>query len=212
MIKMIAKYKVYISIFTVWLFNISGILGILSSQSEWFLSLTPLNLMLNLVFILWNLDKINSRFFLAFSIPFFIGFLVEYLGVNYSLFFGTYVYGENLGYKIGGVPLMICVNWGVLTVITADLAQIISKNTFVRFLLGGLLMMLLDIVIEISAPRFDFWEFENGVVPLKNYIAWFVIAAIAHFFYNKFQIQSHKKVSIHILIAITVFFSTFLFF
>ncbi len=209
---MIAKYKVYISIFTVWLFNISGILGILSSQSEWFLSLTPLNLMLNLVFILWNLDKINSRFFLAFSIPFFIGFLVEYLGVNYSLFFGTYVYGENLGYKIGGVPLMICVNWGVLTVITADLAQIISKNTFVRFLLGGLLMMLLDIVIEISAPRFDFWEFENGVVPLKNYIAWFVIAAIAHFFYNKFQIQSHKKVSIHILIAITVFFSTFLFF
>lgn len=212
MIKMISKYKVYISIFTIWLFNVSGILGILSSKSDWFLSLTPLNLMLNLVFILWNLEKIKLRFFIAFSIPFFIGFLVEFLGVNYSLFFGTYEYGENLGYKIGGVPIMICINWGVLTVITSDLAQKISKNTIIKFLLGGLLMMLLDLIIEVTAPRFDFWEFENGVVPLKNYIAWFVIAAIAHFFYNRFQIKSNKTVSIQILIAITIFFSTFLFF
>ena len=39
----------------------------------------------------------------------------------------------------------------------------------------GLMMMLLDILIEVSAPRFDFWLFKNDVIPLKNYIAWFVI-------------------------------------
>lgn len=210
MLKFITKYKVYISIFVIWLFNISGILGILSSKSDWFLGLTPLNLMLYFLIILWNLNKINTRFLLAFSIPFLIGFLVEFLGVNYSLFFGTYDYGENLGIKIGGVPIMICVNWGVLTIITSDLSKIITKNVIARFLLGGLMMMILDIIIEVTAPRFDFWEFENGVVPLKNYIAWFVIAAIAHFLYNRFQIKSDKKVSIQILIAITVFFSTFL--
>lgn len=212
MTKMIAKYKVYISIFIIWLFNVSGIIGILSSKSEWFLGLTPLNLMLYFIIILWNLKKIDIRFLYAFSIPFIIGFLVEFLGVNYSLFFGTYEYGENLGAKIGGVPIMICINWGVLTVITSDISKIISKNTVIRFVLGGFMMMILDVVIEISAPRFDFWEFENGVVPLKNYIAWFVIASIAHFFYNRFKIESDKKISIQILIAITIFFSTFLFF
>lgn len=212
MTKMIAKYKVYLSIFIIWLFNVSGIIGILSSKSEWFLGLTPLNLMLYFIIILWNLKKIDIRFLYAFSIPFIIGFLVEFLGVNYSLFFGTYEYGENLGAKIGGVPIMICINWGVLTVITSDISKIISKNTVIRFVLGGFMMMILDVVIEVSAPRFDFWEFENGVVPLKNYIAWFVIASIAHFFYNRFKIESDKKISIQILIAITIFFSTFLFF
>jgi putative membrane protein len=209
---MITKYKVYITIFIIWLFNISGIFGILSSHQDWFLGLTPLNLMVYFFAILFNLETISTRFFIAFSIPFFIGFITEFLGVNFGWFFGNYEYGENLGAKIGGVPIMICINWGVLTVITADVSQIITKNTISRFLIGGFLMMLLDIIIEVVAPRFDFWEFENGIVPLKNYLAWFVIAAIAHFFYNLFDIKTNKKVSLNIFIAILIFFSTFLFF
>lgn len=209
---MITKYKVHITIFIIWLFNISGIFGILSSQQDWFLGLTPLNLLVYFLAILFNLEIINWRFFVAFSIPFSIGFITEFLGVNYGWFFGNYEYGENLGIKIGKVPIMICVNWGVLTVITSDVAQKITKNTFLRFILGGFLMMALDVIIEVVAPRFDFWEFENGIVPIKNYIAWFVIAAIAHFFYNLFKIKSNKKVSGHIFIAILIFFSIFLFF
>ncbi|WP_397446049.1 carotenoid biosynthesis protein [Polaribacter sp. R77954] len=209
---MISKYKAYITLFIIWLFNISGILGILSTHQDWFLSLTPLNLLVYFFAILWNLDRINSQFFIGFSIPFFIGFITEFLGVNYGWFFGDYSYGENLGIKIGGVPIMICVNWGVLTVITADVSEKITKNKVLRFLLGGLFMMLLDLIIEVVAPRFDFWEFENGIVPLKNYVAWFVIAALAHLFYNRFHIKTDQKVSLHIFMAIILFFSTFLFF
>lgn len=204
-------YKVYMTIFIIWLFNISGIIGILSSSSDWFLSLTPLNLMVYFAAIIVNLEVINSRFFLAFSIPFFIGFITEFLGANYGWFFGDYAYGNNLGYKVGAVPIMICLNWGVLTVITADVAQKITKNTLLRALLGGFLMMSLDIIIEVVAPRFDFWEFENGIIPIKNYIAWFVIASVAHYFYNLFNIRSNVKVSMHIFAAIIVFFSSFLF-
>lgn len=208
---MIAKYKLYISIFIIWLFNVSGIIGISSSAQNWFLSLTFLNLLLNFLIILWNLKEVNFKFFLAFSIPFFIGFITEFLGTNYGWFFGEYVYGENLGTKIGGVPLMICVNWGVLTIITADIAKLIHKNTFVIASVGAFLMTALDVIIEVSAPRFDFWEFKNSVVPLKNYIAWFVISFIAHFLFQQFKIRTNTKISIHIFIAITVFFAVFLF-
>ena len=209
---MTAKNKLTVSVFLIWLFNISGIVGILSSYSEWFLGLTPLDLLLYLGLLAWNTEKMNIRFLYAFFIPFFIGFITEFLGVNYGLIFGTYSYGENLGIKIGGVPLMICVNWAVLTFITADISRLVSKNLWIRSLIGGLLMMLLDLVIEVSAPRFDFWEFENGVVPIKNYIGWFVISFLAHILFQRFTVLTNKKISIHIFIAMTIFFLTFLFF
>jgi putative membrane protein len=165
-----------------------------------------------LLLITWNLENISTKFLIAFSIPFFIGFITEFLGVNYGLLFGTYSYGENLGVKIGGVPLMICVNWAVLTIITADVSSFIHKNKIIRSLLGGLFMMILDIIIEVSAPRFDFWEFENNSIPLKNYIAWFVIGSIAHYLYLHFNIKTNKKISIHIFVAVIIFFFTFLLF
>ena len=209
---MIAKNKLVISIFIIWLFNISGIIGILSPYSDWFLGLTPLNLLIYILLITLNIEGLSKQYFYAFSIPFFLGFITEFLGVNYGLLFGSYAYGENLGVKIGGVPLMICVNWAVLTIVTADLSSLIIKNMILRSLLGGFLMMILDIIIETSAPRFDFWEFENNTIPLKNYIAWFVIGSIAHYLYHQFKIKTDKKISIHIFVAITIFFFTFLLF
>ena len=92
---MIAKNKIFISLFIIWLFNLSGIVGILSAYSSWFLGLTPINLLIYVVLIVWNLEHISKKFLIAFSIPFFIGFFTEHLGVNYGLLFGTYSYGEN---------------------------------------------------------------------------------------------------------------------
>ena len=209
---MIAKNKIFISLFIIWLFNLSGIVGILSAYSSWFLGLTPINLLIYVVLIVWNLEHISKKFLIAFSIPFFIGFFTEHLGVNYGLLFGTYSYGENLGIKIWGVPLMICVNWALLTFITADLSRLVHKNIIVRSLLGGLLMMILDVIIEVSAPRFDFWEFENNTIPLKNYIAWFIIGSIAHYLYNQISLKTNMKLSIHIFAALTFFFLAFLIF
>ena len=209
---MILKNKISISIFIIWLFNISGILGILSTYSDWFLRLTPINLSMYVILIIWNVKDLSKKFFLAFFLPFFIGFITDYLGVNYGLLFGSYTYGDNLGLKLGGVPFMICLNWTVLTIITADLSSLIHKNTIVQSLLGGFIMMLLDIIIEVSAPRLDFWEFENNTIPLKNYIAWFIIGSIAHYLYRQINIKTNKKVSIHIFVAITIFFFTFFIF
>tara|TARA_B100001287_G_scaffold31604_1_gene22598 strand:- start:10068 stop:10697 length:630 start_codon:yes stop_codon:yes gene_type:complete len=209
---MIARNKILISALIIWIFNISGILGILSSNSEWFLSKTFLNLLIYLFLIVWNLERLSKQFLIAFSIPFFIGFLTEFLGVNYGLLFGTYSYGNNLGIKILGVPLMICVNWALLTIVTADLSRAIHKNILIRSLLGGLLMMILDLIIEKSAPRFDYWQFKNNIIPLQNYIAWFIIGTVAHFFYNQIYLKTNSKLSIHIFVAITFFFCAFLVF
>ena len=186
-----SNFRVRISIFIIWLFAISGIIGVMSSEQDWFLSLTPLNLLLSLAIVLWHVKVYNYKVIIGLAIPFFLGFTAEALGVNFGLIFGTYAYGENLGYKIFGVPLMICVNWTLLTATTADVAAYISKNRVFSALIGAALMTGLDMILEVSAPRFDFWEFKDGVVPLQNYLGWFITAFIAHLGYQSFKAKTN---------------------
>lgn len=205
------NFKTKASLFIIWLFAISGIIGVSSSAQDWFLSLTPLNLLLTLAMVLWHIKQYNFKVIVALAIPFILGFVAEALGVNFGLIFGTYVYGENLGFKLFGVPLMICINWTLLTVTSADIAKYISKNIVISSLIGALLMTGLDVILEVSAPRFDFWEFENGVVPLQNYLGWFVTAFIAHLGYQSFKVETSKVISWHVLVTIILFFTVFLF-
>lgn len=212
MIKL-TKLKRILSIFVLWLFTISGIFGILSNNySEWFLSLTPLNLLITFTILIINMEAIKPKVIIALSIPFLLGFITEALGVNYGLIFGTYEYGENLGWKIAGVPIIICFNWALLTAASADITRIFSKNIIISSFIGGVIMTALDMLLEVSAPRFDFWEFENGVVPLQNYIGWVVTAFFAHLGYQYFKIKTDTVISWHILLSITVLFAVFLLF
>ncbi|WP_111683691.1 carotenoid biosynthesis protein [Winogradskyella tangerina] len=207
------KFIRYLSIFLIWLFSISGIIGFLTPEySEWFLSMTPFNLLLTFLIILVNIEKFKIQILIAVAIPFLLGFITEGLGVNYGLIFGSYAYGENLGIKLWGVPLMICVNWALLTMASADVAKLFAKNIVVTSLIGAALMTGLDVVLEVSAPRFDYWEFENGVVPLQNYIGWFATAFVAHLGYQSFKIETNKVISLNVLISIVVFFTVFLFY
>ena len=206
-----SAFKIQLSIFIIWLFTISGIVGVTSSAQDWFLSLTPLNLLLNLIIVLLHIKTYNIKIILALIIPFVLGFTAEVLGVNYGLIFGDYAYGENLGYKLWGVPLLIGINWTLLTITTADVSKYFSTNLVITALIGSALMTGLDFILEVSAPRFDFWEFENSKVPLQNYIGWFVTAFIAHLAYQYFRVKTNKVISWHVLLSILIFFSVFLF-
>ena len=205
------KFKIQFSIFIIWLFAISGIIGVSSSAQDWFLSLTPLNLLLSLAMVLLHIKKYDYKVIIGLAIPFILGFIAEGLGVNFGLIFGTYNYGENLGYKVFGVPLMICVNWTLLTAITADVAKYFSKNIIMSALIGSVFMTGLDLILEVSAPRFDFWEFENGEIPIQNYLGWLVTAFISHLGYQAFKVRTNKVISWHVLLSIIVFFTMFLF-
>ena len=116
------------SIFLIWLFQISGLIGISVGFSEWFLTKTWVNL--SLVFLITLLlFPIDSRKKALISGFFFLaGMGVEWVGVHYEFLFGSYYYGENLGWKTDGVPLLIGANWKILTLITGCLATHFFKN------------------------------------------------------------------------------------
>jgi putative membrane protein len=205
----INHYKLEISIITVWLFHTSAIIGILSGYQDWFLPLTPLNMLLCLGLILWNIPNVRAKDVALLGVPFMLGMIAEILGVNYGLIFGNYAYGSNLGWKVLGVPLTIGVNWTILVFITASIAQKWTKNLFIGAALASGLMVLLDLLIEVVAPEFDFWEFESGEVPFQNYVGWFVVAFIAQLVHLKFFKKHQVKLSIGIFWAFAVFFGIF---
>ena len=206
------NFKSNLSIFIIWLFTISCMLGVLSDFQYWFLGYTPLYLFLALVIILLHFNQFNAGVILLLVITFVLGFVVEILGLNFGLIFGNYSYGQNLGFMCFGVPLMMSVILILLIIIKSDIPRIVSKNILETTLVASALITALHMIIEISATRFDFWEFDDRVVTIQNYLIWFGTAFIANMVYQYFKVGFKKIISAQANVSNVIFFSIFLFF
>ena len=199
--------KTYFSIFLIWLVHISGLLGLLFYDFIFFASFTPINLFLTSLLLMVNQIKLKRVELLCIILIFWTGISVELLGVNYGLLFGEYSYGKNLGPKLFGVPILIGMNWVILTVISGSISNYISKGSkILSILLGSILMLFIDFFIEPVAPILDFWEFKNSIVPLSNYTGWFMTGFITQLLYQYLFKEKELKFSLNLYLAILVFF------
>ena len=196
-----------ISVFIIWLFHLCGMVGISYGNKEFFLAFTPINLFISFVLLFVNQKQLESKELKSAFLIFFIGMISEILGVNYGLIFGDYVYLDNLGFKILGVPVLIGVNWIILTFITGSLSSFIFKNKYVSIIMGAILMIGLDLLIEPVAPLLGFWIFDLQIVPLQNYIGWFVIGIITQAIFQFKIAEKELTFSTHLLIINAIFFA-----
>lgn len=206
MIAIFTKHKTHIAIFIIWLFHLSAIIGIGLGHRDWFAAKTPLNLSISL-FLFILIYPLNSwKKYFVFALFFCGGMFAEWLGVNFSLLFGSYAYGSNFGLKLDGVPLLIGAYWAILTFISASIASSFTEKAWFKIIIATLLMVLLDFLMEQSAPVLDFWTFEGGLALLKNYITWFVLGLL-------FQILLHvSKIKGDILFSFNLYLAQFVFF
>lgn len=200
--------KKNISIFIIWLVHISGLLGMVFYDLDFFAGYTSINLFLMSIILFANIKLNNKNQIFSLLLIFLIGMFSEFIGVNYGLIFGEYIYGNNLGFKLFGVPFLIGLNWVLLTVICANIASILIKNNSIiqMIFLGTILMLLMDFVMEPIAPKLDLWKFKNLVVPTSNYIGWLIISILTQTIYNiQFKVKE-VKLSFNLYTAIFTFF------
>ena len=199
-----------VSIIIIWLFHLSGLLGLLYIDKNLFASLTPLNLFISTTLLFVNqTNATRMKFFIVFAI-FFVGMIAEILGVQYGLIFGNYQYGNNLGLKLLGVPILIGFNWVVLTVICGSISsKIFKKSKVLSIILGITLMLLIDITLEPIAPVLDYWEFSGSKAPLQNYIGWGITSLITQTLYQYFYKTKEFIFSVNLFIAQFLFFLGF---
>lgn len=205
------------------IFHLVGLVGILWVDESFFVSLTPMNLLLSAGLLIWSQPQRNLSFLLFAGIAFLTGFLVEYLGVNYQYLFGHYQYGNTLGPKAGGVPCMIGVNWLMVIcgagMATQGLSQLWLKKGeevkshsvknllfWLQLVLGALLAACFDWLMEPVAVRLGYWAWLTPEIPFTNYRDWFLVSALLMFFFLRLGFPKKNQFALHLLLIQTIFF------
>jgi putative membrane protein len=202
--------KEYISIFIIWLVTISGSIGIWLGYGDWFLPKTVFNQLIGVTLLFWNFPMKNGWKSLAiWTSVYLIGITVEIIGVNTGILFGDYSYGDNLGPKIVGVPPLIGFNWIVLTFLTGTIAKRFIRYKWPAIIFGAVMMVGLDFFIEPVAPIFDYWSWQDGFAPLKNFTHWFFVSLLMQVIVVNDLPEKNNSLPIHHFVSQVLFFVFF---
>lgn len=188
------------------IFHTVGVFGLLSEDRAYFLSLSPLNLGLSMACLLLA-HKLSTKLFVDVIFVGVAGFSAEWVGVHTGWLFGDYTYGANLGTKLFDIPLMIAVNWAMLSFAAIACVIRLKVPTVLKAILSALLMTLLDFLIEPVAIKSDFWSWTHGEIPIYNYVCWFLVAFPLHFYLIRRKTPEQNRVSIGLFGVLVVFFT-----
>jgi putative membrane protein len=206
---MILKYnkRLYqISLLILIIIYVVGLVGLNTQYRDQIAALTPYTLMLSGILVLINhreWDRYFAIFFVAICIT---GYLLELTGIETRLVFGDYTYGDNLGYKLYGVPLVIGLNWFLLVYSCGMVANIFKYGVFVKSVIGAALMVIIDISLEPVAISLDFWSWHNDVIPIQNYLGWFIIAFFMHIYFQNIGLKKFNRIAVGLFIIQYIFF------
>ncbi|MVN23225.1 carotenoid biosynthesis protein [Mucilaginibacter arboris] len=201
--------KKNVSIVLIVLFHFVGLIGFfVPFLQPLFLQLVPFHLLLMLFLVLINH---HGRFFKLLLFALIIitaGFAAEWTGVHKHWLFGNYVYGKTLGFKVDEIPLIIGINWFLLIYSTSVLLQKLSvKTVALKVISGSVILVLLDLILEPVAIRFDYWNWLTDAVPVKNYICWCIVSLSLLTVFQYFNFRFQNWVAPVLLLVQFVFFA-----
>jgi len=184
-----------------------GVIGIKFNMFGNILTLTPLNLLVSLLILLWNHDNWDKKFVTAITIVAIAGFFVEVAGVQTGIIFGTYTYGQTLGWKWLGVPLIMAVNWLILVYCAAAVVSRLTEwSIAMKAFVGAVIMTSMDFLIEPVAIQYDFWHWAGGAIPAQNYLAWGGISFLLLALFHKLVPPVNNTVAIALFLLQIIFF------
>ena len=191
-----------------------GVIGMLMpATSSYFLQLTPLALLLSFIVLALSDESRQRGKLIAYLLFIYItSYAIEVAGVHTGLLFGAYSYGENLGFKMWGTPLIIGANWFFLVYTTAAIFEKTKMPVYLKVLLASSSMLIYDIVMEQVAPNLDMWSWKHVAVPFQNYFTWFLIAITFHIGLKLLKIKIENGLALAVLLCQFIFFVLLFFF
>lgn len=201
----------YIGIAILIILHAVGLIGTAFFDED-LMKLTPINLLISIGVVLWFHDSYNKPFIIYLTIVYVCGYLIELAGITTGKIFGQYFYGNNLGIKLADVPLIIGVNWVMLSYGSMSIVGRLSdkfnalNHQFIAPAVGAFLMVFSDFWIEQLCQRLDFWYWRGNVVPVQNYTAWFLFSFAFNFLFVRLQLNSKNIVAVWLFILQLLFF------
>ncbi len=209
-----SRYQRYILVFFI-IFYLVGFLGLVIPYTyHLFLNLFPLALILSFsAILLSHKDRYDTKTIYVFVLIGVWSFMIEVTGVNTHLIFGNYSYGNALGLKLFNTPLLIAINWVMLTYAGSSITERLSMPDYLKIIIASTIILVYDIILEQVASVLDMWYWKDNVVPFQNYLAWFIIAFLFQSFIRLSKVSTRNSIAVPILLIQTLFFiSLFTFF
>ncbi|KAF0148925.1 MAG: hypothetical protein FD143_2819 [Ignavibacteria bacterium] len=191
--------KNYLEKYSIWFLVIIysvGVAGHLYKKTlPLMLALTPFTLLLVAVFIIFFAVKNNKSVAAWFLISYTLTFFIEVAGVKTKLIFGNYTYGNVLGVQLFGVPLIIGINWVIVTLGSISVAERFINNKLVVVIIAGAVSTLFDFLLEPVAVKLGYWNWFNNTIPMQNYLAWFLIACVIASLFLVMKLKVNKSLA-----------------
>jgi uncharacterized membrane protein len=205
--------KIKFPVLIIFLLHFVGILGIIWGETRpLMIILTPAHLLISGILLIYGHQKRDIKFIAFVIISALIGFISEVIGTNTGLIFGDYSYGNALGFQIWNTPIIIGINWFILSYCIGHMINYFKTKWWIKSIIGALLMTLIDVMIEPVAILLTYWKWENHDIPLSNYFGWFGISLIIQLFYFKLHVNAKNQTAIPLLASQLAFFLVLLLF
>ena len=190
-------------------------------NTDLFASMTPYNLGLMFLLLIFNEQFIDKYFVTAFILAFLSGLSTELIGINTGMLFGNYSYGDVLGLKLYGVPILIGINWftivycayvsagkllGWLHIKIFNNKSTPLSNYVMQAFFTAIITTAFDWLMEPVAVRLGFWSWKGDEIPLFNYTCWFSVSLLLSLGFSKLGLSSKNSFSFILLIVQSVFF------
>ncbi|MCX7737274.1 MAG: carotenoid biosynthesis protein [Candidatus Kapabacteria bacterium] len=164
------------------------------------------------VYEVYHSVSINKKFSYLSVIAFIIIFswIIELIGVKTGVIFGNYQYGNILQPQLFGTPIPIGFAWISTLLSSYAIAELIQKNQNKRIILllfVAILMTFFDFLMEPAAIKLGYWSWQDSLVPIQNYVAWFVLGFLFALLFSTQKITLTKtKLLKHIYISQLIYF------
>jgi len=113
----------------------------------------------------------------AFGVP----FAAEVAGVATGRIFGTYHYGDGLGRKVAGVPVMVGAPWSLMARPAWAVAGLVAPGRAARAMAAAGALTAWDVFLDPRMAAEGFWTWPRGGryegVPASNFAGWLATGA-----------------------------------
>lgn len=190
------------------LYYLVGLAGLINVQTNsLFVVLIPFSLLLTYILLgISHNSPVSTKELLLFATVILGGFIIEVIGVKTGVVFGPYSYSDGLGWSLLDTPLIIGLNWLFLTYCTYAITAKTDIHWVYKAVLSSFLMVFYDLFLEQVAPKLNMWHWQNEVIPLQNYLAWFIIAFGFQLLFNRYKILIVNELALFLFSIQLLFF------
>jgi len=201
------KNEIIIIIILAILFGVAIVQHATNGQDDFLIKATPWFLLVVGIILILSLDLINKKVWFWLIGIYSITWGIEAVGTATGWPFGNYSYSNILGFALANTPLIIGINWIIVSLGAYALAKFVGLKKIIPLIItSAVLTLLLDIVMEPAAVKLDYWQWNTDSIPLQNYVSWFLIGLLIAYSLNKLKIKINKWVPGLIFIMLLIYF------